>query len=32
MNQDDWGQYGIETSRRSKHDTFISGYTNKTIV
>ena len=27
MNQDDWGQYGINTSRKSKYDKFISGYT-----
>jgi len=29
MNQDDWGQYGIETSRKGKYDTFIFGYNKK---
>jgi len=26
MHQDDWGQYGINTSRKHKYDKFISGY------
>jgi hypothetical protein len=26
MNQDDWGQYGLETSRKPIYDKFISGY------
>ena len=26
MHQDDWGQYGVSTSRKNKYDKFISGY------